>query len=158
MTTPDPGAPAPRSAVQEAWAAEALDEHWTGPDGTEDLHDGGTQLLDLVATVDHLARGLRHDFTVWDALDEALHWWLTEQTGHTDGAIEDHAGTAEEDPLRGHMAETVDHIALGDSALAGVLQQAIRHWTTTMAERFNNGYHWPHPDPRRGFPPPAVRQ
>lgn len=78
MTTPE-AARAETTFAQRAWAAEALDLHWDPPDGTEDLHAGGTHILDLVAAVDHLARGLRHDFTVWDALDEALHRWLNDQ-------------------------------------------------------------------------------
>ena len=39
------------------------DEH-----GVEPLEAGGTWLLDLVATVDHLRRGVRPDITVWDAI------------------------------------------------------------------------------------------
>jgi hypothetical protein len=30
----------------------------------------------------------------------------------------------------------------------------VRRWVRAMAERYNNGHHWPHPVPRRGFPPP----
>jgi hypothetical protein len=160
MTTPDPRRPGVMSPAQRAWAAEALDEHWAAPEGREDLHDGGTHLLDLVAAVDHLARGLRHDFTPWDALDEALHWWLNEQASHPGGAVDEpDIATHDEDPLCAHMAQALELVASNpDATLADVLQQAIRHWATTMAERFNNGYHWPHPAPRRGFPPAAVGQ
>lgn len=145
-----------RPATDDDWASTTLENHWTGPAGTEDPHDGGTHLLDVVAAVDHLARGLRHDFTVWDALDEALGWWLIEQASHTGGAIED-PDPAGEDPLNAHMTQVLDLVAHEpDTTVAEVFQQAIRRWATTMAERFNGGYHWPHPAPRREFPPPAI--
>jgi hypothetical protein len=154
MTTYDPGA---TSAAPRAWAAEALEEHWAAPDSTEDLHNGGTHLLDLVAAVDHLARGLRHDFTIWDALDEALHRWLSEQASHASGAIDELASVVDEDPLRVHMVQILELLAREpDTTLADVLQEAIRHWTTTIADRLNGGYHWPHPPSRRDFPPPQV--
>jgi hypothetical protein len=41
-------------------------------DAGEVLAEGGTWLLDVVAAVDHLGRGHRPGFTVWDALEEAL--------------------------------------------------------------------------------------
>ena len=157
--TPDRDRRGPPPATDQEWATDTLESHWTGPGEGEDPHDGGTHLLDVVAAVDHLARGLRHDFTVWDALDEALDWWLLEQASHTDGAIEDPAtatATNDEDPLRTHMAQVIDLVRHDDTTFAEVLQQAIRRWATTMAERFNGGYHWPHPTPRRGFPPHLI--
>ena len=36
--------------------------------GSEPLDEGGTWLLDLVSAVDHLRRGYRPGFTVWEAL------------------------------------------------------------------------------------------
>jgi hypothetical protein len=42
--------------------------------GSEPLDEGGTWLLDLVSAVDHLRRGYRPGFTVWDALAEAIEW------------------------------------------------------------------------------------
>jgi hypothetical protein len=124
--------------------------------GTEDLHNGGTHLLDLVVAVDHLARGLRHDFTVWDALDEALRWWLTEHMSPAGGAVEEPA-TLDGDSLGSHMSQALELVGSNPHfTLADVLQQAVRHWTTTMADRLNGGYHWPHPSSRRDFPPPQV--
>lgn len=40
----------------------------------ESLEEAGTWLLDLVAAVDHLRRGIRPGITVWDAIEEALRW------------------------------------------------------------------------------------
>jgi hypothetical protein len=150
----------PAPAIDQEWAADTLESHWTGSGDGEDLHDGGTHVLDVVAAVDHLARGLRHDFTVWDALDEALDWWLLEQASDADGAVEDPTtatGANDADPLRTHMAQVIDLVGHdADTTFAEALQQAIRRWATTMAERFNGGYHWPHPTPRRGFPPRLI--
>ena len=42
--------------------------------GSEPLDEGGTWLLDLVSAVDHLRRGYRPGFTVWDALADAIEW------------------------------------------------------------------------------------
>ena len=45
--------------------------------GSEPLDEGGTWLLDLVSAVDHLRRGYRPGFTVWDALAVAIEWAAT---------------------------------------------------------------------------------
>ena len=148
------------AATDGVWAADTLEDHWAGTATGEDPHDGGTHVLDVVAAVDHLARGLRHDFTVWDALDEALDWWLLEQASHRDGAVEDPTtatASVDEDPLRIHMAQVLELVGHdADATLAEVLQQAVRRWAAAMAERFNGGCHWPHPTARRGFPPRLI--
>ena len=129
-------------------AADPLDDHWSAPDGTEDLHDGGTHLLDLVAAVDHLGRGLRHDFTVWDALEEALAWHLDEDPGaHASGT------DTTVDPLRARLGQLVASTSPPGGA-AELLQAVVRRWNQAMAQRFNAGNHWNHPASRRGFPPP----
>lgn len=117
----------------------------TDGDTGEPLDDGATWLLDLVATVDHLRRGHRPGLTVWDALEEALRWSLPD--------LERDEAWATPDPL----ADTL-HRALAqvDTPVAVALQAAVRHWVTAMAERCNGGHHWPHPQPRRGFPPPIL--
>jgi hypothetical protein len=107
------------------------------------LAEGGTWLLDVVAAVDHLRRGHRPGFTVWDALEEALRW--TQPTGHDDEERWDSP-----DPLADSLGRFLDT----SDPTAARLQTAVRRWVTTMAERYNNGHHWPHPAPRRGFPPP----
>ena len=106
--------------------------------GSEPLDEGGTWLLDLVSAVDHLRRGYRPGFTVWDALAEATEWA---------------APTTAEDGLRprdfGGMltARPANHEAL---------QRAVRVWVLVMGDRYNAGYRWPHPVPRTGFPPARV--
>jgi hypothetical protein len=106
--------------------------------GSEPLDEGGTWLLDLVSAVDHLRRGYRPGFTVWDALAEAIDWAA--------------ATTAEDGPrprdFRGVLtALPVEHEAL---------QHAVRMWVLVMADRYNGGYHWPLPESRRRYPPPLV--
>jgi hypothetical protein len=111
----------------------------------EALEEGGTRLLDLVAAVDHLRRGYRPQLTVWDALAEATLWW-NDPTG-------DDPLPSRNDPLADGLRQLAD---TATPTAAAALQVAVRRWTTTMANRYNAGYHWPHPEPRRGFPPPAI--
>jgi hypothetical protein len=110
-----------------AAAAEALDE-------------GGTWLLDLVSAVDHLRRGYRPGFTVWDAFDEARRWAST--------GVDADEGRSSGVPVTSLVASEPDK--------HGALQGAVRVWVLVMAERYNGGCHWPHPSPRRGFPPPRL--
>lgn len=108
----------------------------------DELAEGGTWLLGLVAAVDHLRRGIRPGITVWDALGESLRWLLAE----TDSA------PASPDAV---AAAIVDAIAASAEAPISI-QTAIRRWVLTMADRYNDGHHWPHPAARRAFPPPVV--
>lgn len=96
--------------------------------GSEPLDEGGTWLLDLVSAVDHLRRGYRPGFTVWDALAEAIEWPnVVEITGPASAAA-------------------VPSLNEG-------MHRAVRNWVCAMAERYNAGHHWPHPQCRRTFPP-----
>lgn len=96
--------------------------------GPEPLGEGGTWLLDLVSAVDHLRRGYRPGFTVWDALAEAIDWPnVVEIAGPTSAAA-------------------------GPSLNEG-MHRAVRNWVCAMAGRYNAGHHWPHPQCRRTFPP-----
>lgn len=111
----------------------------------EALAEGGTWMLDLVAAVDHLRRGHRPDLTVWDALEEAVRW----TTSHDDNdTVWDTP-----DPLAVALGQLLDKT---DAPVADTLQGAVRRWVMAMAGRYNNGQHWPHPTPRRGFPPPSL--
>jgi hypothetical protein len=120
-----------------------LDDAWPNSVGSHRLDTGGTQLIDVVAAVDHLARGLRPNFTVWDALEEALRWWLNDRTGSAESP-----GGDDSDLLRSRLRQLDAALpATGDLTMADVLQQA---------DRYNAGYQWPHPAARRGFPPQLV--
>ena len=62
--------------------SENFDDLFRSPEDlepVEDLTEGGSWLLELVAAVDFLGRGDRHGLTVWDALEEAMRWWSAEQ-------------------------------------------------------------------------------
>jgi len=107
--------------------------------GAEPLDEGGTWLLDLVSAVDHLRRGYRPGFTVWHALAEAMNWYAT-----TD---------ADDSPL----PEDFDGVLTVRPADHEALQCAVRVWVLVMANRYNDAYYFPHPEPRRRFPPQRVR-
>jgi hypothetical protein len=149
MSTPPEGA-------ADRPAADLLEDVLAASDSEEHLSEGGTQLLDLVAAIDYLSRGLRPDFTVWDALEEAVDWWLAEESADGDGSDETSFDDAH-DPLTSRLDELVRHIAARpDATMAAVLQAALRRWLAAMAERYNAGYEWPHPVARRSFPPSLI--
>ena len=106
--------------------------------GSEPLDEGGTWLLDLVSAVDHLRRGYRPGFTVWDALAEAIDWAA--------------ATTAEDGP----RPRDFGGVLTARPANHDALQRAVRVWVLVMSDRYNAGYRWPHPVPRSGFPPARV--
>lgn len=106
---------------------------------SDDVADGATWLLDLVAAVDYLRRGIRPAFTVWDALAEAL------RAGQPDWN--------DPDPLRSALTDMLDRATTTVDLEA---QAKVRRWVLAAADRYNQGHHWPHPTARRGFPPPAV--
>ena len=115
----------------------------------EPLDEGGAWLLDLVAAVDHLRRGIRPGITVWNALEEALRW----HTPTADGNEPSEPAWNDPDPLRSTVGRFLDRA----SGLTSVEAQiAVRHWVLAMAARYNDGHHWPHPTPRRSFPPPLF--
>ena len=106
--------------------------------GSEPLDEGGTWLLDLVSAVDHLRRGYRAGFTVWDALAEAIEWAA--------------ATTAEDGPRPRDFGDMLTARLANHEAL----QRAVRVWVLVMAGRYNSDHHWPHPSVRRQFPPAIV--
>lgn len=113
----------------------------------DDPADGGTWLLDLVAAVDHLRRGYRPDITVWHALTEAIDWYVD------DKEADDRRVATSGDGLGEALARIPQP---AETPTAERIQAAMRRWVTTMADRYNEGHHWPHPVARRGFPPPML--
>lgn len=112
------------------------------PETPEPLDEGGTRLLDLVAAVDYLRRGLRPGITVWEAIAEAL-----QQTRS------DERRSEEPDSFQPALTE---RLSTDESETLITIQTAIRRWLDTMADRYNDGCHWPHPSARREFPPPRL--
>jgi hypothetical protein len=117
-------------------------------DVSEPLDEGGTWLLDLVAAVDHLRRGIKPGLTVWDALEEALRWHTS-----VDDADTSEPEWGSRDPLRRTLTTFAENTT---GRLTDELQTAIRRWVLAVADRYNSGHHWPHPTSRRLFPPPAI--
>ena len=128
-------------------------------DVSDELADGATWLLDLVSAVDHLRRGHRQQFTVWDALEEALRTWVFEHHIQDASGSADSPGSADvpwdaPDPLASTFGDVL-HILAVEPHLESqvVLQQAVRRWVLALAASANEGAFWPHPLPRRSFPP-----
>jgi hypothetical protein len=117
-------------------------------DGQAAPDEGATWLLDLVSAVDHLRRGIRPGFTVWDALEESLRWHTVAEG---DESAEPEWGSP--DPLRRTLTNFVESAT---GRLSCETQTAIRRWVVATADRYNAGHHWPHPAARRLFPPPAI--
>jgi hypothetical protein len=118
----------------------------------EDLAAGGTHLLDLVAAVDFLRRGDRIGLTVWEALEEAIRWWVAERLSAIDGVPD-----PEMADLRWADHEALHHALSGLLAAAQLepqlsvdlaLHQAIRRWAHAMSSRHIGGAEWPHPNAR----------
>lgn len=117
-------------------------------DADEQLSEGGGWLCDLVAAVDFVRRGARPDLTVWDAFEEALRWHLAAVAGGDGEPPWD-----EPDPLGSTLST---FMAAGLPETSAQVQRAVRRWVTAMAAVHNDGCHWPHPAPRRRFPPPVL--
>jgi len=155
MTGSADGPIAGRQRSPERWFAE---QH-SAAVATEDPVDGATWLLDLVSAVDHLRRGHRHAFTVWDALEEALRAWVTVRRGEDGDPVRSAAGGDDlpwdaADPLASTLADVLDALAVEPHLDArAVFQQAVRRWVLDVAACSNDGALWPHPLPRRSFPP-----
>lgn len=123
--------------------SEPIDHPWLDDSQTELLGDGGVWLSDLVVAVTYLRRGIRPDFTVWDALEEAFRHWSTEIVSETSGAPDPDVAWDWEDPLLETLRWTVQLLDERPDVVAAVaMQQAVRHWTHTMADRFNSGFPW----------------
>lgn len=105
----------------------------------EDLATGGSCLLDFVAAVDFLRRGDRIDFTVWDALAEALRWWTTERVHTIEGAPDPELGDvpkSHREALDQSLSRLLAAIQLHPALTADVaIQQAVRRWTATNSNR-----------------------
>ncbi len=95
----------------------------------EPLDEAGSLLIQLVAAVDYLRRGVRPGFTVWDAFEEALRWQLK--------VDEDWTAT---DPLGRVLRMTLgsdDHKSIADAF--GI---AVRSWVQASAAIHNDGLTW----------------
>ena len=95
----------------------------------EPLDEAGSLLIQLVAAVDYLRRGVRPGFTVWDAFEEALRCQLK--------VDEDWTAT---DPLGRVLRMTLgsdDHKSIADAF--GI---AVRRWVQAAAAIHTAGLTW----------------
>ena len=92
------------------------------------LDDGGTLLLDLVAAVDYLRRGVFPGFTVWDAIEQALRWHANIEADFTDP-----------DPLVRALRLAMFAISADSAATLSV---SLRSWLAATAEVHNESLPW----------------
>jgi len=124
----------------------------------DDPAEATDRMLEVIAAVDFLRRGDRRGITLWAAVEEALRWWVAERTAVLDGYLD----PALQAPRFG-QPETMRTTLLRLIATAGqdepvhitqALQEALRQWSTTMADRYNDHQPWPAPAPRHRAPVP----
>ena len=103
------------------------------------------QWREVAAAVDYLAEIERPGFTVWDAVDEAVRWWIFDHLS-VDGEL----GQAlldlpweDPDPLHTTLLELFNTVpatgAVDGHALAFVLDSALSAWLDRTAIRINDG-------------------
>ena len=118
-------------------------------------HDGSAVWLDVVAAVDYLSSGPRPGLTVWVALAEAVDQWTVARLDEP-ATLRSPALWDDPDPLRSAVDRlmnttggpgTIDGSSLGD-----VLDVALECWLREMADLYNDGYRFAHPQPRNGWP------
>ena len=96
------------------------------------------------AAAEYLSELERPGFTVWDALDEAIRWWIFDRLS-LDGEVD--LGTEllwdDPDPLRTTLASLLETTASSGAVdgheLSTVLDSALRKWLVRTADRVNDG-------------------
>jgi len=115
----------------------------------DDHAEATDRVLEMIVAIDFLRRGDRRGLTLWAAFEEALRWWAAERAALLDGYAEPSPAFPE---LGG--CQTLPSTLMRFVAVAGqdepvhlhtALQQAIRRWNSTMADRHNDGHPWPPP-------------
>lgn len=100
------------------------------------LDQAGVLLVQLVAAVDYLRRGIRPGFTVWDALEEALRW---------------HAGFDGDWTTNDPLGRTIRLAFQDDGRIssAEIFNTALRRWVEAAAAIYNDSLTWELPNDRR---------
>ena len=129
----------------------------TDPDDAHDVW------LDVVAAVEYLGRGPRWGLTVWDAVEEAVRWWMLGFIDRSTGPLDPARSRAPDDdpdPIRTAIGMTLAELpsaGIRDGwALADALQLALGDWVRAMAELYNDGRHWPAPTSTRTLPAATI--
>ena len=118
--------------------------------------DARTTWLDMIAAVDYLAKGPRWELTIWEAIEEAVRWWILDYVDRDGLPVTNTASWDDPDPLRTAVGMTLAELpsaGIPDGwLLADALQIALSAWTRQMADLYNNGHHWPAPTSPRTIP------
>src|SRR5690606_38342385 len=87
----------------------------------------------------------RPGFTVWDAVDEAVRWWIVDHLS-VDGDTDEVPDLPwdDPDPLRTVFGELLNIVpsagAPGGHTMAAVLDSALVVWLARTAHRINDGH------------------
>lgn len=105
--------------------------------------DYGESWLEVAAAVEYLDAAHRPGFTVWDALAEALRWWINGTTSdYNEGRNLRCLPWSDPDPLRTELESLLRSVgpagAIEGQELADVLDCALRQWVEAMAAAFND--------------------
>ena len=91
------------------------------------IDDGGTLLLEVVAAVDYLRRGVFPGLTVWDAFEQALRWHA-----NVDADFDN------PDPLRRAIGLALDPSRFDTAATT--FSNAVRNWLTATSSVYNESH------------------
>ncbi|MGD9702848.1 MAG: hypothetical protein AB7L17_11180 [Ilumatobacteraceae bacterium] len=100
--------------------------------------------LDVAAAVEYLGATHRLGLTVWDALAEAVRWWIEGASWQADsGRGRGSLPWSDPDPLRTALESLLGVVGtagtLDGHDLPTVMDGALRSWLDAMAEAFNDG-------------------
>ncbi|MCU1390661.1 MAG: hypothetical protein JWL72_3999 [Ilumatobacteraceae bacterium] len=131
-------------------------------DAGQDCDPGGVW-LEVVAATDYLSQHHKPDFTVWDAVEEAIRWWAADflsPSDESEPAVAPVLPWNDPDPLRSsieRLLATVGASELPDGhGMPEALTAALRVWLRLMSNTYNDGHRFAHPQPRLGWPSPTV--
>ena len=116
--------------------------------------------LDVAAAVEYLTHGPRWGLTVWDAVEEAIRWWIIAYIDRTQPPVTTTPSWDDPDPLRTIIGMTLVELPSAGIEdgwhLADALQLALAQWTHQMADLYNQGRHWPPATDTRTRPSPPI--
>ena len=103
----------------------------------------GETWLEVVAAVEYLRTTHRPELTVWDALAEAVRWWVEDSGPHGSAGREPHnLPWHDPDPLRSALESLLSGAspvcAPGGHLIAESLDGALGHWVDTMSRDHND--------------------
>lgn len=100
---------------------------------------------EVVGAVAYVADIERPGFTVWDAVDEAVRWWIVDRVS-VEGDVDIGADLPwdDPDPLRTTLTTLLETVASSGAVdgheLSAVLDSALRTWLVRTADRVNDSH------------------